>query len=189
MIILGLDPGTRTTGYAVIRVNEKKYEALAIGRLELHAYKQHALRLQKIWSKCEGLIREFEPRVMAIEAPFYGKNPQAALKLGRAQGVAMAAALHHGLAVFEYAPREIKHAVTGNGAASKEQTARMALAHLGQCTPDPLATGLDAFDALSVALAHAFKITRSLPPAAPAPRLKKTTWSDFVRQNPQRLKS
>ncbi|MCS7086587.1 MAG: crossover junction endodeoxyribonuclease RuvC [Bacteroidia bacterium] len=188
MIILGVDPGTRRTGYAVVESRPNGFAALTAGCLELGAYNDHAVRLQKIWSKITSLLREFRPEAAAIEAPFCGQNPASALKLGRAQGVAMAAAMHRRVPVFEYAPREIKRTVTGDGGASKQRVARMALSFLNQgglCAPETL--GADAFDALAVALTHAVRVQS--PHASPPPTAsKKSDWSEFVRRNPDRVK-
>lgn len=191
MIVLGVDPGTRSTGYAVVEAEGGKVSALAAGCLELHKFGEHAARLQKIWSKVEGLIREFSPAALAVEAPFYGKNPQATLKLGRAQGVAMAAAMHLDVEVFEYAPREVKRAVTGNGAASKEQVARMVLTHFAERGLNPEGLGDDAFDALAVALTHAYRVHSGGNPTHKSPSASKKSggWNAFVQQNPDRIKT
>ena len=124
-IILGIDPGTTIMGYGIIKVTGNKVEMLVMGILDLKKYSNHYLKLQKIFSRTLSLIDEFHPDCMAIEAPFFGKNVQSMLKLGRAQGVAMSAALYRDLPITEYAPLKIEMAITGNGRASKEQVGDM----------------------------------------------------------------
>ncbi|OQX98413.1 MAG: crossover junction endodeoxyribonuclease RuvC [Bacteroidetes bacterium 4572_117] len=122
-IILGIDPGTAIMGYGLIKANGKNPEMIAMGVLDLRKIKDHYLKLQKIFERTLQLIDEYKPDELAIEAPFFGKNVQSMLKLGRAQGVAMAAGLYRQIPIFEYAPRKIKIAITGSGGASKEQVA------------------------------------------------------------------
>ena len=124
-IILGIDPGTIIMGYGVLRVVDNKPSLEAMGVLQLNKYDSHYLRLKKIFERVTGLIDQYHPDEMAIEAPFFGKNVQSMLKLGRAQGVAMTAALERDIPIFEYAPLKIKLSITGNGDASKEQVAGM----------------------------------------------------------------
>jgi len=124
-IILGIDPGTNITGYGVIKVTGDVPELIAIGAIDLKKYRDHFLKLKYIFDRTSGIIDEYHPDELAVEAPFYGKNVQSMLKLGRAQGAAIAAALSRSLPVFEYAPRKIKMSITGQGAASKEQVAGM----------------------------------------------------------------
>jgi crossover junction endodeoxyribonuclease RuvC len=124
-IIMGIDPGTTIMGYAFIKVEGKKMSLMLMGVLHLEKYSDHALKLQKIFERTIGLIDEFHPDELAIEAPFFGKNVQSMLKLGRAQGVAIAAALSRKMPIVEYAPRKIKQSITGKGSASKEQVAAM----------------------------------------------------------------
>ncbi|MFQ3579161.1 MAG: crossover junction endodeoxyribonuclease RuvC, partial [Bacteroidales bacterium] len=123
--ILGIDPGTNVTGYGIIKADDQTIEVVAIGVLELEKYDDHYQKIFKIHERTMQLIDQFHPDEFAIEAPFYGKNAQSMIKLGRAQGVAIAAALSRNLPIFEYAPRKVKISVTGNGAACKEQVAGM----------------------------------------------------------------
>ena len=124
-IIIGIDPGTNVMGYGVLRIAGNKPELLAMGVLQLNKYDSHYLRLRRIFERVIGLIEQYLPDEMAIEAPFFGKNVQSMLKLGRAQGVAMAAALSRDIPITEYAPLKIKMSITGNGSATKEQVAAM----------------------------------------------------------------
>jgi len=150
-IILGIDPGTTTMGYGVIQQGQQ-LSILQYGVIQLASYPTHALKLQKIFEHTLELVDTLMPDEVALEAPFYGKNVQSMLKLGRAQGVAMAAALAREVPVTEYAPRRIKQAVTGNGHASKEQVARMLMSLLKLSN---MPAQLDATDALAVAVCHA----------------------------------
>ena len=124
-IILGIDPGTMVMGYSIIMQSDNKLTLLRMGVLKLNKYNNQALKLKKIFERVLEIIEEYHPDELAIEAPFFGKNVQSMLKLGRAQGVAMAAALYRDIPIFEYSPRKIKQSITGNGAASKEQVALM----------------------------------------------------------------
>ncbi|GAB4402439.1 MAG: crossover junction endodeoxyribonuclease RuvC [Bacteroidia bacterium] len=182
-IILGIDPGTQVTGYGFIQCEGRQMQLLACGIIQLgRSETRHPEKLKRIFQRIHSLIAEYKPQEMALEAPFFGKNPQSMLKLGRAQGVAMAAGLMHDLPVFEYAPRKVKIAVTGNGAASKEQVAAMLqrLLHF-EATPHYL----DATDALAVAVCHFFqKETPGGGSGSPAAK----DWSAFIKANPDRLK-
>ena len=149
-IILGIDPGTTIMGYGIIKVTGNKVEMLVMGILDLKKYSNHYLKLQKIFSRTLSLIDEFHPDCMAIEAPFFGKNVQSMLKLGRAQGVAMSAALYRDLPITEYAPLKIKMAITGNGRASKEQVADM-LRRFLKIPQENMLPQLDATDGLAAA--------------------------------------
>lgn len=184
-IILGIDPGTRVMGYGVLQVEKGKMRLVQFGVLRLEKYKDHYDRLGKIFERLSQIIREFGVTHMALEAPFFGKNVQSMLKLGRAQGVAMAAALAQAVPVTEYAPKRVKQAVTGQGTASKEQVARMLQQILGF---EEMPELLDATDAVSVAVCHHFQA--KMP--APAPVQKKqrsgSSWESFVTQNPKRIK-
>ena len=124
-IILGIDPGTNVTGYGVIRASGMVPEFVTLGSIDLSKFGDHYLKLKHIFDRTLGLIDEYHPDELAVEAPFYGKNVQSMLKLGRAQGAAIAAALYRSVPIFEYAPRKIKMSITGQGAASKEQVASM----------------------------------------------------------------
>jgi crossover junction endodeoxyribonuclease RuvC len=176
-IILGIDPGTSVMGYGVIKVIDKKTQLLQYGVIHLSKYKGQEIKLRRILEKMLSLIEEFLPDQVALEAPFFGKNIQSMLKLGRAQGVAMAAALSRDIPIAEYAPRRIKQSVTGNGNASKEQVAKMLQNLLDFKHDDKL---LDATDALAVALCHHYQNFSSKP--------KVKSWSAFVRNNADRVK-
>lgn len=179
-IILGIDPGTTVMGWGVIRAVGNKPECLALGIIELHKYGNHYLKLQKIFERVIGLIEQYLPDEMALEAPFYGKNVQSMLKLGRAQGVAMAAGLSRDIPIAEYAPLKIKMAVTGNGRASKEQVAGMLKQYLKL---DEIPKKLDATDGLAAALCH-FLQNNTIPHAK-----SYNGWGDYVKKNPERAKS
>ena len=152
--LLGIDPGSSVMGYGVIKKVQRQLSVVQYGVLHLHRYTDPTLRLQKILEHVTALIVDFNPQEVALEAPFYGKNAQVMLKLGRAQGMAIAAALMKGVAFVEYAPRKVKQAVTGNGHASKAQVARMLASLLGLSVLPDL---LDASDALAVAVCHAYQ--------------------------------
>ncbi len=177
-IILGVDPGTRLMGYGLIGVKGKQLFVVRYGVINLSKYSNQALKLKKIAERMSELIQEYHPDEMALESPFYGKNIQVALKLGRAQGVAMATALVREIPITEYAPRKVKQSVTGNGNASKEQVAAMLQTLLN--FKDEAIT-LDATDALGVAVCHHFQGGNS--------QLKKhSDWSAFIKENPNRIK-
>ncbi|SFB91240.1 crossover junction endodeoxyribonuclease RuvC [Parapedobacter composti] len=179
-IILGIDPGTAVLGYGIIKETGKKLSLISMGVIKLDHLGDHALKLQRIFQKTDGLITEYKPDCVALEAPFYGKNIQVMLKLGRAQGVAMAAALHRDIPIFEYAPRKVKQSVTGNGNAAKEQVAAMLKTLLRfEETPQ----FLDATDGLAVAVCHAFQNQ-----AANSKSQSYSGWEAFVRNNADRLK-
>lgn len=152
-IIMGIDPGTHVMGYGVVKETGAKMELLQYGVLQLSVYPSLALRLQHIYQHTLEILKAYHPDEIAFEAPFYGKNVQSMLKLGRAQGVAMAAALMCEIPITEYAPRKVKQAVTGNGNASKEQVAYM-VASILQLPDTP--TQLDSSDALAVAICHIY---------------------------------
>ncbi len=178
-IILGIDPGTTMTGYGVIRVSGSKPELLAIGAIDLTKFDDHYVKLKHIFDRTTGIIDEYHPDELAIEAPFYGKNVQSMLKLGRAQGAAIAAALARSLPVFEYAPRKIKMSITGRGAASKEQVASMLMHILRFSNPN---VHLDATDGLAAALCHFYQS------ASIKPEKNYNSWKDFMKKNPARIK-
>ena len=175
-IILGMDPGTQVMGYAIILVHKSRLDLIQYGIIELKKYKSHELRLKRIFERVLSLVDEYKPDEVSIESPFYGKNVQSMLKLGRAQGVAMAAVLYRGIPIAEYAPRKIKQSVTGNGNASKEQVAKMLMQIFGFSRAPKL---LDATDALAVALCHHYQGGRG--------KKGKSTWEKFVRDHPDRL--
>lgn len=176
-IILGIDPGTNIMGYGLIIQKGNKISLITLGILKLGKYDTHALKLKKIFERTLGLIEEYKPDEMALEAPFFGKNVQSMLKLGRAQGVAMAAGLYKDLPIFEYSPKKIKQAITGNGNASKEQVAAM-LKSLVEFETIP--KHLDATDGLAAAVCHFFqgdnvKTGKSY-----------SGWGSFLKDNPER---
>lgn len=175
-IILGLDPGTNVMGYGVILIRKPKIDLLQFGVIHLSKYESHELRLKKIFDRVLSLIDDFHPDEVALEAPFFGKNVQSMLKLGRAQGVAMSAALSREIPIVEYAPKRVKQSVTGNGNASKEQVARMLMTLF---TIKELPKLLDATDALAVAVCHHFQR------GASARRGK--SWEAFLKDNPEKL--
>lgn len=180
-IILGIDPGTTIMGYGIIHVKGKKVTLVAFGIIELQKLATHPDKLKRIFDRLDGLIKEFKPDEMAIEAPFFGKNVQSMLKLGRAQGVAIAASLLHNVPFEEYSPRRIKQAITGSGAASKEQVAKM-LQNILKFKEMP--KHLDATDGLGVALCHHYS-----KGVGEHNKSKSSDWSSFVKNNPGRSKS
>lgn len=179
-IILGIDPGTTVMGYGLIRVRGKKIEMLNFGVIQLSKLPTHPDKLKRIFDRLVGIIEEYKPDEMAIEAPFFGKNVQSMLKLGRAQGVAIAASLSHDIPFEEYSPRRIKQAITGNGNASKEQVAAMLQKLLGI---KELPQYLDATDGLAVALCHQYS-----KGIGEHNKSKSSSWSSFVKNNPDRKK-
>jgi crossover junction endodeoxyribonuclease RuvC len=180
-IILGIDPGTIIMGYGLIAVSGKKIDLLEMGVLKLSAKDDSYKRLEKIHSKVVELIAQFKPDCFAIEAPFFGKNVQSMLKLGRAQGVAIAAAMQTNLEVCEYSPKKIKQSITGNGNADKEQVMKM-LQTLLQFKETP--KHFDASDALAVAVCHHFQDNVLLKAAG----AKAKDWKDFISKNPGKVK-
>lgn len=179
-IILGIDPGTAVLGYGIIREQGNNISLITMGVVKMGHLDDHALKLQRIFKKTTALIEEYKPDSVALEAPFYGKNIQVMLKLGRAQGVAMAAALNFDIPIFEYAPRKIKQSVTGNGNATKEQVAGM-LKSLLKFNESP--EFLDATDGLAVAVCHSFQknVTSETGKSY-------SGWSAFVKDNEKRIK-
>jgi len=180
-VILGIDPGTNIMGYGVLKVTDKNPQMLALGVIDLRKFGDHYLKLGHIFEHVNGIIQSYLPDEMAIEAPFFGKNVQSMLKLGRAQGVAMAAAIHRQVPITEYAPMKIKMAITGNGGASKEQVADM-LRRMLKLDQDEMGKFLDATDALAVAYCHYMQMRR------PETDKKYHSWKDFVNKNSSRIK-
>jgi crossover junction endodeoxyribonuclease RuvC len=179
-IILGIDPGTAVMGYGLVKETGNKIELISLGVVKMAHLDDHFLKLQRIFEKTTSLIEQYHPDCIALEAPFYGKNIQVMLKLGRAQGVAMAAGLAKGLPIFEYSPKKIKQAITGNGNATKEQVAAM-LKQLLKFTETP--EFLDATDGLGVAVCHSFqKITSS------GAGKSYSGWEAFAKDNVKRVK-
>ncbi|MBP6686354.1 MAG: crossover junction endodeoxyribonuclease RuvC [Lacibacter sp.] len=180
-IILGIDPGTVIMGYGLIGIRQQQVHLIEMDVLKLTKHKDVYIRLQLIHEKVKEVIETHHPTDFAIEAPFFGKNVQSMLKLGRAQGVAIATAMSAGLPVTEYSPKKVKQAVTGNGNADKEQVWKM-LQHYLQFKAKP--KYYDATDALSVALCHHFQTNKPLLQSAG----KVKGWEDFIKQNPERVK-
>lgn len=179
-VIMGVDPGTNFTGYGIITIHGKKIVCEAIGYIDMVKMTDTYQKLRHIFERVSGIIEAYHPDEVAFESPFYGENVQSMLKLGRAQGVAMAAALTKGLPVFEYAPRKIKVAITGNGAASKEQVANLLC---NQLKLIQVPKNLDSTDGLAVAMCHYYEST-SLKTAAGGAK----TWKEFVAKNTKRIK-
>jgi crossover junction endodeoxyribonuclease RuvC len=177
-IILGLDPGTNVMGYGVILVQLSKIKLLQFGVIQMGKNGAHELKLKKIFDRVLALVDEFKPDEVALEAPFFGKNVQSMLKLGRAQGVAMSAALYREVPITEYAPKKVKQSVTGNGNASKEQVAKMLMQIFSIKEMPKL---LDASDALAVAVCHHYQFG--------ALKNKSKSWASFLKENPEKIKS
>ena len=182
-VILGIDPGTNVMGYGIIKVENRTAQMVAMGVIDMRKENDPYLRLGKIFERVTGIIDEFLPDEMAIEAPFFGKNVQSMLKLGRAQGVAIAAAIHHSVPIHEYAPMKIKLALTGNGNASKEQVAGM-LQKLLKLDKEEMPKFMDATDALAAAYCHFMQMSR---PETDAKHY--SSWKDFANKNQGRVKS
>lgn len=177
-IILGIDPGTTLMGYGIISATTRDMKLLAMGVVELNKLKDPYKKLQYIFERTLHLVDHYHPDELAIEAPFFGKNVQSMLKLGRAQGVAIAAALYRQLPIFEYAPRKIKQSITGQGEASKEQVAGFLKNILGF---EDIPKNLDATDGLAAAVCHYYQ--RSAPTA----KTTGNSWADFIRNNPGKI--
>ncbi|WP_295727720.1 crossover junction endodeoxyribonuclease RuvC [uncultured Muribaculum sp.] len=180
-IIIGIDPGTNVMGYGILGVRRGKPSMIAMGVIKLSRFDSHYMRLGHIFNRVTGIIEQYLPDEMAIEAPFFGKNVQSMLKLGRAQGVAMAAAISRDVCITEYEPRSIKLSITGNGAASKEQVQEM-LRRMLDIPRESLLPELDATDALAAALCHFYESKK--PAIARGPK----SWKEFIARNPGRVK-
>ena len=178
-IILGIDPGTTIMGYGLIHVKNQRMELITMGVIHLSKLKSHPDKLKRIFERTLSLIDEYKVDELALEAPFFGKNVQSMLKLGRAQGVAMAAGLFRETPIFEYAPKKIKMSITGRGSATKEQVAGM-LQNLLKLREIP--KQLDASDGLAVAVCHFFQKTSMKS------KTSYSSWSSFLKDNPNRLK-
>lgn len=178
-IILGIDPGTTVMGFGLIKVEKKKMQFLLLDELLLHKYDSHELKLKKIFEKTLSIIDTYHPDELAIEAPFFGKNVQSMLKLGRAQGVAMAAGLYREVPITEYSPKKIKMSITGNGNASKEQVAGM-LQNLLNLKELP--KRLDSTDGLAAAVCHFFNSGKAVESKS------YSGWSAFIKDNPDKKK-
>jgi len=177
-IILGIDPGTTIMGFGIIEVNNKKMKLIELNELKLTKIKDHYLRLKLIFERTIELIEKFNPDEIAIEAPFFGKNVQSMLKLGRAQGVAMAAGLSRQIPVTEYSPKKIKMAITGNGNASKEQVAKMLQTLL---LIKELPKNLDSTDGLAAAVCHFYNSDKLISDK------KYSSWNSFIKNNPNKI--
>ncbi len=179
-IVLGIDPGTNVMGYGVIKVIGNKAEMVSMGVIDLRKMTDPYLRLGYIFERVTGIIDSFLPDEMAIESPFFGKNVQSMLKLGRAQGVAIAAAIHHDIPIHEYAPLKIKMAITGKGSASKQQVAGM-LQRMLNLDVNEMPKFMDATDALGAAYCHFLQMGR------PESQVSFKSWKDFVNKNQSRV--
>jgi len=180
-VYIGIDPGTSVMGYGILGIKGRNPSMIAMGVIKLSRFDSHYLRLRHIHERVSALVGQYLPDEMAIEAPFFGKNVQSMLKLGRAQGVAMSAALERDIPIAEYEPLKIKMAITGNGAASKEQVQQM-LRRILSIPADMIMPELDATDALGAALCHHYEQSR--PQVAAGPR----SWKEFIAKNPGRVK-
>lgn len=180
-IILGIDPGTTIMGYGIIHVKDKKIELIAYGVIHLEKLTTHPDKLKRIYERMDSLIKEYKPDEMAIEAPFYGKNVQSMLKLGRAQGVCIAVSLHRNVPFEEYTPRRIKQSITGKGGASKEQVAAM-IQRLAGLKETP--KHLDATDGIAVAICHYYS-----KGIGEHNKSKTSDWGAFISKNPKRNKT
>ena len=177
--ILGIDPGTTITGYGLVEIRDKKPVIIDMGRITPKSKSTHYERIKVLHEESEKLMLKLKPDVMAIEAPFYGKDIQAMLKLGRGQGAIMVAALTHNVPIFEYAPLLVKQSITGMGRASKQQVAYFLqkVYHLNE-----LPETLDVSDAIAVAICHFIQMSR------PAQKKEYKGWGDFIKKNPGRVK-
>ena len=181
-IILGIDPGTNIMGYGVLKVTGVRPEVLTLGIIDLRKLTDPYLKLREIFDRVQRVISSYLPDELAIEAPFFGKNVQSMLKLGRAQGVAIVAALCRDIPVHEYAPLKIKMAITGNGQASKEQVADM-LRRMLHLRPEDMGDFLDATDALGAAYCHYLQMGRPELPTA------YRGWKDYIAKHPEKVNS
>lgn len=177
-IILGIDPGTQITGYGLINVVNNEMELLSLGIIHLKKYNNHIDRIRSLYERTQMLIKEYKPDSMAIEAPFYGKNIQSTLKLGRAQGAVMIAAIKYNINIYEYLPKKVKMSITGNGNASKYQVSEM-LKTLFKLEKTP--KYFDATDGLAVAVCHYFQNDSKNK------RVNKNNWKSFLKDNPDRI--
>ncbi len=194
--IMGIDPGTNYMGYGVLEICGKSVKAVILGEIDMHKIEDPYEKLSHIFSRVAALVDEYKPREVALESPFFGSNVQSMLKLGRAQGVAMAAALSREVDVFEYAPTRVKQAITGRGGASKESLAAMLKSILGVESPSKR---LDATDGMAVALCHYYSISSPLigvdrgakskglgGAVKSSSRKGSSSWEQFVKENPER---
>lgn len=177
--ILGIDPGTTVTGYGLVEIRDKKPVILHMGNITPGKYSDHYQRLKVLHERSLHLVKTYQPDVMAIEAPFYGKNVQSMLKLGRGQGVIMAAALMLGIPIHEYAPLLVKQSITGMGRASKEQVAYFLQKVYNLTEIDKV---LDETDAVAVAICHFIQLSK------PQKSKEYKNWADFIKKNPDKVK-
>jgi len=177
-IILGIDPGTNIMGYGVIKIENKNIEMVQMGVIHLSKLNSHALKLKKIFERTVNLVDQYKPDEVSLESPFFGKNVQSMLKLGRAQGVAMAAALYRDIPIFEYTPKKIKKSITGNGNASKNQVAAM-LESLFKIQEMP--KHLDATDGLAAATCHYFQARTT------SKTNQYSGWKSYIKNNPDKI--
>lgn len=184
-IILGIDPGTRIMGYGLLQVKGKEVKMLAMGVIDMHKCADIYLKLGRIYERVINVINSFHPDELAIEAPFCGKNVQSMLKLGRAQGVVIAAAISRQIPVHEYAPTKIKMTITGNGNASKEQVAP-AMQRMLRIPQENMLPWMDATDALAAAYCH-YLGTLGVAPSVPSSN-SASSWKDFARRNPGKVR-
>lgn len=181
-IILGIDPGTTVMGYGIIQIS-KKPKLIQLGVIRLKSYDNHYQKLQVIFESTRRIINTYRPGACSIEAPFYGKNVQSMLKLGRAQGTAIAAAMSAGVEVQEYSPKKIKLAVTGNGNASKQQVSAMLSNILKEDISKKIP--LDATDGLAAAICHYYQLKNPIASSGKTVN----NWADYVKNNPEKIKS
>lgn len=179
-VIMGIDPGTNVMGYGVLGINGKTPSVVIMGVIKLSKIESHYMRLNRIYQRITSLIEQYLPDEVAIEAPFFGKNVQSMLKLGRAQGVAIAAAIAKDVPIFEYAPLTVKQSVTGSGGADKQRVANM-LKYLLHIPEEKMPHLFDATDALGVALTHYYESGK--PKVATGAK----SWEEFLKRNPQRI--
>ncbi len=177
--ILGVDPGTNILGYGLIEVDNKKTKLITMGVIKLTKFESHQLKLKEIYLQLQEIIETYLPKVLAVESPFFGKNVQSMLKLGRAQGVSMAAAITMGLEIHEYTPKEIKKSITGNGNASKEQVSAMLSSILNTKFDTKY---LDSSDALGAAYTYFNKSSNPLKG-----NKSYSGWDSFIKANPKKL--
>ena len=177
-IIMGIDPGTNITGFGVIRIKNNQMKLIDLIEFKLSKKNDHSAKLSEIFNKTSELIKLYNPNFVAIESPFFGKNVQSMLKLGRAQGVSMAAALNLDIPITEYSPKKIKMAITGNGNSSKEQVAKMLKSML---KIKELPKNLDSTDGLAAAVCHFFNFDNKNP------KKQYSNWSSFINKNPDKI--
>ena len=194
-IVLGIDPGTNVMGYGVLRVDERHPSLVVMGVLQLQKFESHYLRLKRIYERVLGLIDQYHPDELAIESPFVGINPNSMIKLCRAQGVAMAAAVERDIPIFEYPPAKVKIQIVGNGSASKEQVAAM-IKNILHLTDEDMNAKNDATDAIAIALTHFYMTSKPeglLGRKSSNPKIPRSSgsgsssWNEFIAKNSERI--